>query len=128
MKSMDIVCVAQCCVCDVHCDVHYKVLKFDNFVVCICVHNVHSCLCIFKICMCFLCAFCNAQSQSMNFNTQGCYITTWYALSIFGVCTFARNSNCVHQLGIQICYQRLSIVRIKWDSVYNVHVELLKLI
>jgi hypothetical protein len=79
MKSMDIVCVAQCCVCSVHCSADYKVLKFVNFVVCICVHNVHYCSDFLSLYVFFVCIF-NAQSQSMNFNMQGCYITTWSAL------------------------------------------------
>ncbi len=99
---------------------------------------------IFKVRLCFLCAFCNAQSQSMNFNTQNCYITSWCALCTvhvwcvyicwkFKLCASIGNPNlfslfvhCAHQLGIQICSHCLSIVRIKWDLVCNVHVKLLK--
>ncbi len=52
---MDIVCVAQCCVCSVHCNADYKVLKFIDFVVCICVHNVHCCLDFFSSYVFFVC-------------------------------------------------------------------------
>lgn len=34
---------AQCCVCCVHYSAKSRVLKFINFVVCICVHNLHCC-------------------------------------------------------------------------------------
>ncbi len=119
MKFMDIVCVAQCCVCSVHCCVDYKILKFVNFVVCICVHNVHYCL-DFLSSSIFLCAFCNAQFQSMNFNTQGCYVTSWCALCNvhfwcvyicwkFKLCTSIGNPNllslfvhCVHKMGLGV--------------------------
>ncbi len=119
VKSMDIVCVAQCCVCNVHCSANYKVLKFDNFVVRICVHNVHYCSDFFNLYV-FLCAFCNAQSQSMNFNTQGCYIKTWcaqcsvhpwcvYICWKFQLCATVGNPNLlslsihrVHQMGFGV--------------------------
>jgi hypothetical protein len=131
-----IVCTLQNCGCDSWCP--WTLFVWHNVVCVVCtvvpiikywssstllcafVYVMLTVVQIFFVCLCFLCAFCNAQSQSMKFNTQGCYITTWCALCSvhpwcvyicrkFQLCALVGNPNllslsihCVHQMGLGV--------------------------
>jgi hypothetical protein len=73
MKFMDIVCVHNvvCVVCTIMSNLGYW---NSSTLLCAFVYTMFIVVPSFEVCLFLSCAFCNAKSQSMNFNIQGCCI------------------------------------------------------